>query len=132
MTRARYQESNFSGKLMAAFLLVMIIAVVVAFAKYLGSVNNKEINGQTADVEIVDDNTFRLTFDVVRKNTDKDYLCIVKALDYEVAEVGRREVLIPAGGEKNQRFTTDIHTRAQAVSGDVYGCTEHIPFYIAQ
>lgn len=135
--RARYgtgkasaTKGSLSGKLIAIFMLVMLVAIVIAFAKYLGSTANKTINGQVANVEVIDDSTFQLTFDISRKDTERDYYCIVTALNYDMAEVGRRELIIPAGGVADERYSTQIHTRESAVSGNVYGCSENIPFYL--
>ena len=70
--------------------------------------------------------------DVKRKNVDTPAYCIVTALNYDMAEVGRREVYISPGGENLQRLQLDIITREPAVAGGAYGCGETIPFYLDQ
>ena len=52
------------------------------------------------------------------------------AVDYDHAEIGRREVVLPAGGEAMQRIPVDMPVSGDLASGRVYGCSEQIPAYM--
>lgn len=135
--RARYSDpqkpqksSNLSGKLLAILVLVITAAIAVALIKFVQQDRQTKISGQIANVMQVDNSNFALTVDVTRDNTDVDHYCIVTALDYEMAEVGRREFFLPSGGDKTQRIEVPIKTSKGAVSGNLYGCSSSIPFYL--
>lgn len=133
--RQRYakesSQSTWSGKMVAIFAVVIFIAFIVAGVKYVNSQVNKTISAKTATVEQVSGTIMRQWLDVTRKHTDRVSYCIVKAVDYDKNEVGRREVIIPAGGDKVQRIEVDITTTVPAASADVYGCSEDLPFYLS-
>ncbi|AEQ06280.1 DUF4307 domain-containing protein [Corynebacterium pseudotuberculosis] len=134
ISRTRYsapqKTSNLSGKLLAVLILVIVAAIAVALIKFVQKDRQTKISGQIANVMQVDDNNFKLTVDVTRDNTSVDHYCIVTALDYEMAEVGRREFFLPSGGDKTQRIEVPIKTSKGAVSGNLYGCSDSIPFYL--
>ena len=52
------------------------------------------------------------------------------AVSYDHSEIGRRALVIPAGGEENQRFQVELPTREPVASGRVYGCSQDIPSYM--
>lgn len=134
--RSRYHgkspqpQSTISGKVIVIFALVMVIAFSVALAKYLQSADNQSTNVSFASSERISDTTLRVWVDVKRQNVDTPAYCIVTALNYDMAETGRREVYIQPGGDKIQRLQLDILTREPAVAGGAYGCGEDIPFYL--
>lgn len=134
--RSRYHATphqsgtGWTGKLVAIFTLVLVASFGVAFAKYLRTVENQSTNISFASSERIDDSTLRVWADISRKDVSVPAYCIVTALNYDMAEVGRREVYIPPGGPTQQRIETDIATRELAVAGGAYGCSEDIPFYL--
>lgn len=136
--RSRYHghtaqpQSTISSKIVAVFALMLVIAFAVALAKYLQTSENQTTNVTFASSERISDNSLRVWVDVKRKNVDTPAYCIVTALNYDMAEVGRREVYISPGGENLQRLQLDIITREPAVAGSAYGCGETIPFYLDQ
>lgn len=136
--RSRYHghtaqpQSTISSKIVAVFALMLVIAFAVALAKYLQTSENQTTNVTFASSERINDNSLRVWVDVKRKNVDTPAYCIVTALNYDMAEVGRREVYISPGGENLQRLQLDIITREPAVAGGAYGCGETIPFYLDQ
>nr|WP_120492152.1 DUF4307 domain-containing protein [Corynebacterium lactis] len=73
---------------------------------------------------------FIFTLDVTREKPELDSYCIIYALNYDLAQVGRRDVLVPAGGPATVRMDVPIATRETAVAGDVYGCSTEIPDFL--
>ena len=134
--RSRYHghtaqpQSTISSKIVAVFALMLVIAFAVALAKYLQTSENQTTNVTFASSERISDNSLRVWVDVKRKNVDTPAYCIVTALNYDMAEVGRREVVLPAGGEQHSRIAVDLPVREPLVSGRIYGCSENLPFYM--
>ncbi|MCS4534980.1 DUF4307 domain-containing protein [Corynebacterium sp. HS2168-gen11] len=135
-TRTRYSgttapQSQVSGKIAAIFVLVLVLAFVVAFAKFLRTTDQQPVNISFASAEMIDDSSIKIIADISRKDTSVPSYCIVTALNYSMAEVGRREVYVPAGGDSVARWEIIVPTRSEAVSGKAYGCSEKIPFYLS-
>lgn len=126
-TREAGRNNNWSGKIIAIAAVVLIIAVVIAFARFMQIRQSETVSASMGAFERIDDHTFQLDVDVSRDNVDEPSYCIVTALNYSHAEVGRREVLVKPGGNSVIRITTTIPTREPAVSGGIYGCSTVIP-----
>ena len=119
-----------SGKVIAIVMTVLLGFTVFMAVQAWMRTQSRPITAEIVAEERVDDNTARLWVDVRRKNTDEDAYCIVHVVDYGHAEVGRREFVIPAGGEELLRYNVDVPTRAPFVSGRVYGCAYDLPAYL--
>lgn len=123
-------QPNLSGKLVAIAAVLIAIAIIIVAVQYFQRQRATTVSATQAGIERVDDHTLRSTVDITRKNPDAPAYCIVTALNYNKAEVGRREVLVPAGGAKTQPVTVDIPTNDEPVASTVYGCSDIIPDYL--
>lgn len=137
-SRDRYHGSSstqssgtLSGKLIAIAAVLMVVAFAVAFATYLRNNGPQDVSISFVGSERLDDSTMRVWADVARKDVDQQAFCIVTALNYSMAEVGRTEFLVPAGGHNNFRYEIDIPTYEAAHAGKVYGCGTDVPFYLS-
>lgn len=119
-----------AGKIIAVVLVIFIVVAVFGIARYVQQRSAIPVQASIAAYERQDDQTMRLWVDITRDDVSQDSYCIVTALNYEMAEVGRREVIVPAGGEGAQRYEVDIPTRDYPVSTGVYGCATDIPSYM--
>lgn len=133
--RSRYgtpgsEAKGASGKIIAVFAVAMLVLVLVMAVQAVVRSQSRPVTAEFITQERVDDSTARLYIDVNRKDTTKDAYCIVFAVDYNHAEIGRREVILPAGGEAHQQLAVDVPTRSPVVSGRIYGCSQDIPFYM--
>ncbi len=108
----------------------MVIALVVAFVRFMDQREAQTVTATMGAFERIDESSFQLDVDVTRDNPEEATYCIVTALDYSHAEVGRREILIEPGTETVVRVTTLIPTREAAVSGGIYGCSTNIPSHM--
>ncbi|MEX3505539.1 DUF4307 domain-containing protein [Corynebacterium sp. LK2510] len=126
----RSTPSGVGGKVLAIAAVLVIVLIAVAFGRNVMERRAIPVSADFITQEHVDDSTTRLWIDVQRKDPSVASYCIVTAVDYEFAEVGRREVVIPAGGEKLTRIGVDVPVRSPGVSGRVYGCSDDIPFYL--
>ncbi|GAB3086737.1 DUF4307 domain-containing protein [Corynebacterium aquatimens] len=121
---------EFTGKAMVITTALLLIALVVFGVRLFLQRDDNPVTASFISHERIDESTSRVWIDVERKNPNVPSYCIVTSLNYEKAEVGRRDVMLPAGGEKSQRMAVDIPTRDLPVSGKVYGCSTTIPFFL--
>ena len=128
--RNRGSGGSIGGKVVAIVSGLLMIALLVVGARTIMERFNEPVRAEFISQEHIDDNTGRLWIDVDRKNPDTPAYCIVTAVDYSHAEVGRREVVLPAGGEEHSRIAVDLPVREPLVSGRIYGCSENLPFYM--
>lgn len=140
--RSRYGEDptprddsrgSFTGRIVLIVGALFIIVGLILTAFYIKRMSDQSsgITGSMTNIERVNDREIRLEFDVVRGDTSTDAVCIVTAKNFDMTEVGRREVFIPAGGEEALRLTTTIRTDDLPVSAEVYGCSTTIPGYLS-
>lgn len=122
--------SGVGGKILAVAIVVVVLLIAVAYGRNVMERRAIPVKADFISQEAVDDATTRLWIDVTRKDPSVPSYCIVTALSYDFAEVGRREVAVPAGGEELTRIGVDLPVREPGVSGRVYGCSEDIPFYL--
>lgn len=105
--RSRYGSSSSSARTgkswtnraLVLIFLGMLVAAVVFGVQYVRS--QQKINADISYVthEILSDDTARVWVDITRNRVEEPAYCIVQAFDYSKAEVGRREIAVPAGGE---------------------------------
>lgn len=132
---ARYGDTN--RRLPGKLIVVGIVGVLIVAAAYIfvqmNRVSTPDVSASQAGwarEEGREDDVFIFTLDVTREDPSLDAYCVIYALNYDVAEVGRRDVFIPAGGPSTVRMDVPIQTREQAVAGDVYGCSTEIPSFL--
>lgn len=129
--RSPKAPSGLSGKIIAIVSVIVLIAFILVFARFIMNRDDRSVTVEMISHERIDDQTMRLWVDVTRDNVDDPSYCIVTSLNYGMAEVGRRELLIEPGGDQIQRFEVDIPSRDLPVSGGVYGCSTEIPSYLS-
>lgn len=128
--KAAREGTTVSGKVIVVFAVALLALVAFAAGRAFLQQQSRTVTAEFITHEVVDDSTARLWVDVHRKHPTEPAYCIVFAVDYDHNEVGRRDVVIPAGGEKSQRLGVEIATRAPITSGRVYGCSEEIPAHL--
>lgn len=124
------RNTNFGGRVLVLALAVILAAAAAYMVAQLMRSGSADVTAQESGGEVVSADTLRISVDVTREDPSRAAFCIVTALDYEKNEVGRREFVIPAGGEGVTRHSVDITTRAQAYAGTVYGCSTVLPEYL--
>lgn len=134
---ARYGDTNrrLPGKLIVVGLVGMLIIAMAYIFVQMNRVSTPDVTATQAGwarEEGREDDVFIFTLDVTREDPSMDAYCIIYALNYDVAEVGRRDVLIPAGGPSTVRMDVPIQTREQAVAGEVYGCSTEMPQFLGK
>lgn len=133
---ARYGDTK-NRSLPAKLVVIGILALLVITGAYIfvqmNRVSAPDVSASQAGWSRTpgkEEEQFIFTLDVTREKPELDSYCIIYALNYDMAEVGRRDVFIPAGGEKTIRMDVPIATREMAVAGDVYGCSTEIPEFM--
>lgn len=128
--RTPKKPSGIGGKVVVLGAIILLILAVIVAARYINNRQEVSVSAEMASFERVDDETIQLWIDVTRENPEEPAYCIVTAIDYAMAEVGRRELLLPAGGEQVSRHEVFVTARDLPVSGSVYGCSTVIPNYM--
>lgn len=123
-------KGNISGKLIAVGAVIFAVIAIIVVFQYFQKINSATVTATQAGFERIADDRLRISVDVTRKNTDEATYCIVTALNYDKAEVGRREFRIEPGGNTTERFQVEIPTRDLPVAGTVYGCHNNVPSYL--
>lgn len=115
-----------SGRRGPRHLLVGILAVVVALA--LGWLvwiawhhANPEIRGELSSYEVVSDHEVRVVIEVHRSSSDS-VECIVRAQAESHGIVAEQPVTIPAGAQRDVRFTASVPTERRATAVTVRNC----------
>jgi hypothetical protein len=108
--------------------VVILVGIVVAVVAYR-NLGPQPITG-TQTALVFNDHSVKITFVVTRDHPERPADCIVRALSQNGAEVGRKEVYVPAAGGSIQ-LNTVLHTSNQPVTGDVYGCSYRVPPYLS-
>ena len=124
------KPSGIVGKVVAVVFTLLIIGTILFAARYLQERESVPVSASLVTYERLDDETMRLWVDISREDPSQPSYCIVTALNYAMAEVGRREVIMPAGGEQQTRVQVDVPTRDYPVSGGVYGCSTAMEPYM--
>ncbi|WP_433245476.1 DUF4307 domain-containing protein [Streptosporangium sp. CA-135522] len=110
------------GRFVVHIVIAILCAVCAGGWGYVmwASKGNIEVIDQVIAFDASRGDSIQITFEVV-KPSDRAALCRLQALDVSHAEVGSREVTIPAG-EGYVRLTERLETSAQATSGAVHHC----------
>ena len=132
----RYDEAGpvaagLTGKVVAVILVLLVGAVVVGGAITLYRFSTTEdITGTMIGFTVVDDEKVDFTLDVTRDDPSTPAYCIVRAQEYNKAEVGRREIFVPPSEEGTVRLEGSFATLGKAYVADVYGCGADVPSYL--
>ncbi|MEV7012446.1 DUF4307 domain-containing protein [Streptosporangium sp. NPDC051022] len=110
------------GRFVVHVVIAILCAVCAGGWGYVmwASKGNTQVIDQVIAFDASRGDSLQITFEVV-KPSDRAAVCRIRAMDVGHAEVGSREVNIPAG-EGYVRLTERLETSAQATSGDVHYC----------
>ncbi|MCF8606799.1 DUF4307 domain-containing protein [Gordonia sp. HY442] len=112
-----------------ASVVVVLLGLGIAVLGYK-QFADPEVSGDATAFDIVSSDTVSVQYTVNRSDPDDAVSCVVRAREQDGSEVGRREVLVPAGGEIQVGAKTEVRTSAPAVIGEVFGCTTNVPPYL--
>jgi hypothetical protein len=75
-------------------------------------------------------NSMEITINVTRDDPGRPGVCIVRVRDITGAESGRKEILVPAGGQ-SKKMSTVVRSTGEPVTADVFGCSYDVPRYLS-
>ena len=113
--------------LLSAFI---VAGGVVAYVGY-ENLGATPIDAEVSTYHVVNDHEIDVTFTVTKDHPDQAADCIIDAPAADGSEAGRREVLIPAGGNVGT-LTTTLQTDERATTAEFYGCSYQVPGYLAK
>lgn len=108
---------------------VVIAGLVIAWAGFQ-RFGDPEVSGQATAHEILGSDSVAVQYTVNRADPATPVACVVRARAQDGAEVGRREILIPAGTDLQVGARTVVVTSRPPVIGEVFGCTTSVPSYL--
>ena len=82
-----------------------------------------EVTSELVSYDVVDDHTATATFRVVRRTSDVEASCLLRAQAADHVNVGELNVAVGPGGEAVQMLTETVRTERLATTVDVVGCT---------
>lgn len=130
---ARYPEEQSAGSRRRWFVFLSVGVVLAGLGlAYLGftKFGDPDVSGDSTGFEVLGPQTVAVQYTVNRSDPSQPVACVVRALGHDNAEVGRREVLIPAGTTKQVGMRSDVHTSTFAAIGEVFGCSTTVPAYL--
>ncbi len=133
MSKASYgnsRSSGVSGKVIVIGVIVVLVAAGIFIWSQWRDSSDADVSGTVTGFETDSDDSIQMKLDITRDDTDRPAYCIVTAMNYDKAEVGRREAVVAAGGSETTRLAVSIPTHERAVATDVYGCSTVFPSYL--
>lgn len=110
-------------------VLVLLAGLGVAYVGW-NNYGPEEITAEQLGYATIDDSTIDVRIKVTRQDPELPVVCIVRAMDADIAEVGRRELLVRGSPHGTVELTTTIKTSRRASSGTVYTCSDNVPEYL--
>ncbi|MBC2681975.1 DUF4307 domain-containing protein [Corynebacterium anserum] len=126
------RDNNFAGKILVIIFAAMIIAAGIYIVSMMTRMNEAKVDGVETGGTINSDHLLTSQIDITRDDPSKAAYCIITALNYAKAEVGRREILLPPGGQRVTRVEMQIPTFERAHAAKVYGCSNTIPPHLSE
>jgi hypothetical protein len=133
MSKASYgnsRSSGVSGKIIVIGVVVVLVAAGIFIWSQWRDSSDADVSGTAAGFEAASDSSIQMKLDITRDDTSAPAYCVVTAMNYDKAEVGRREAVVAGGGSGTTRLIVDIPTHERAVAADVYGCSSVFPSYL--
>jgi hypothetical protein len=110
-------------------IVAVVVSSVIAYVAYK-NLGTTPIDAERVGFSAKPGDSMEITVDVTRDQPDKPGVCIVRVRDISGAESGRKEILVPAGGE-SRRMSTVIRSSGTPVTADVFGCSYDVPRYLS-
>ncbi|AHH21335.1 hypothetical protein NONO_c65650 [Nocardia nova SH22a] len=110
-------------------IVVVIAGLIVAYVGYR-QYGPKDIQPDQLGYDLVDNSTVTVHFKVTRKHPEQPVVCVVRGMDTEGSEVGRREVLVPGSDSGTVELNTTVKTTSRPANGNIYGCSGEVPPYL--
>jgi hypothetical protein len=103
-----------------------VVVAIIGFQKF----GSPDVEGEATGYFITAPNTVDVQFTVSRADPTRPVACVIRARGIDGNEIGRREVLIPAGNAPRVGVRSTLQTSGQAVTGEVFGCGPTVPPYL--
>ncbi len=109
---------------MTVLALVVTVVVLLGWAVWNAMAwSRPEVTSSLVSYDVVDDHTATATFRVVRRTSDVEASCLLRAKAADHVNVGELNVTVGPGGERAQTRTQSLRTERLATTVEVVGCT---------
>lgn len=110
-------------------IVVVIVGLIIAYVAYQ-QLGPQDVQPDRLGWNVIDDSTVTIHFKVTREHPEQPVACVVRAMDVDANEIGRREVLIPGSDSGTVELTTPIRTTGRPANANIYGCDDEVPAYL--
>jgi len=117
----RRREPHRAPRWVLPVLVVLVLLAGLAVAATLYRRQAVQVRGAVVAFDVAAEDRVRVRF-TVRGARSAAATCTVRARAADGAEVGRAEVPVPAGGDRDPTVTYDLRTSRRAVTGEVQRC----------
>lgn len=117
--RSADERADRKLKIVGSVLGVVLLGVV-GWIGY-GYVSGQEISAEAIKSSVVSDREVQVHLEI-RKDKDASGTCTLRAIAEDGAEVGRRDVAVPAG-EKRIDEVYSVRTTSRATASELVSCT---------
>ncbi|RAV31930.1 DUF4307 domain-containing protein [Corynebacterium heidelbergense] len=124
------RQNKFTGRVVVIVLVLLMLTAGVYIVRQVMHSSAAPVQAVQSGGRIISDDRLQMRVDVTRDDPNAASYCIVKALDYDKNEVGRRGFVVPAGGPKTARMMVDVQTTSRGYAGAVYGCSDKVPNFL--
>ena len=104
-------------------LALALVALLVWAVWTAMSWSRPEVTSELVSYDVVDDHTATATFRVVRRTSDVEASCLLRAQAADHVNVGELTVTVGPGQESVQMLTETVRTERLATMVEVVGCT---------
>ena len=105
----------------AAALLALVFLGWVAWVTIVHS--DPEVTSDIVSFDVVDEHTATATFTVVRRTSEVEASCLLRAQAADHSTVGELNVKVGPGAPRVQTMKQTVRTEREATSVDMVGCT---------
>ncbi len=107
----------------------LVVGGVIAYLAYT-NLGSAPIETERTGFVNLPDNAMRMSFTVTRDEPNRPAVCIVRVRGRDGSEGGRKEVLVPPGGNPTA-METIVRSTNEPVTADVFGCSYQVPAYLS-
>jgi Domain of unknown function (DUF4307) len=103
-----------------------VTALTLAFLGWLAWVmletGDPDVTSDLRSFEVVDEHTATATFTVVRRTSEVEASCLLRAQARDHSVVGELNVTVGPGGEETRALTETLRTEREATAVEMVGC----------
>lgn len=119
----RYGTRNPTRRRVTIALVGMLAAVFLGWVAWVTWVHSDpEVTSDLVSFDVVDAHTSTASFRVVRRTTQVEASCLLRAQAADHSTVGELNVMVGPGGDRVQTVEKTVRTEREATTVEMVGC----------